>query len=193
MKGSVLAWVAWLSAIGGSVFWINDYAATPGEAPTETLIAWPEGTALGPLGDRGRLILFAHPRCPCTRATIRNLERTLLSPEIGERAPALTFVFWTPETSWRETDIVAIAGEVSGAKVVFDEDGALTRSFGATTSGHATLFGRKGELVFAGGLTATRAHEGPSPGTQALEAWMRGEEPRVRRAPTFGCPILDPL
>ena len=56
------------------------------------------------------------------------------------------------------------------------------------TSGHALLFDRDGRLLFRGGITPARGHEGDNFGASAIAARLAGRPARAE-APVFGCPI----
>ncbi|MBT6494877.1 MAG: hypothetical protein HOL01_10030 [Planctomycetaceae bacterium] len=64
--------VFWLGAVVFGMAWMWKYEATPGEA-TKSLVHWPVDSGIERSADRPTVVLFAHPRCPCTRASIREL------------------------------------------------------------------------------------------------------------------------
>ncbi len=181
----------WLVGAGAGLYLLARHAATPG-ADGAVPGTWPAGTALAPPHGRALLLVFAHPRCPCTRATLSELAR--LMPRVGTRVEARV-VFYHPtgtDPSWGDTGLRAQAVAIPGVTVVPDADGAEARRFGAETSGAAVLYDATGARVFHGGLTAARGHEGASAGTEAIASWAQGH-PRGRSAtPVFGCSIWDP-
>ena len=59
------------------------------------------------------------------------------------------------------------------------------------TSGHALLFDRDGHLLFSGGITPARGHEGDNFGASAIAARLAGR-PAPAETPVFGCPIAGP-
>ncbi len=52
------------------------------------------------------------------------------------------------------------------------------------------VYGADGALLYSGGLTSSRGHEGQSTGADALAAIARGEPSAVRSMPAFGCLIF---
>ena len=80
---------------------------------------------------------------------------------------------------------------IPGVIPVADPHGAFAKSFGAETSGDVVAYSASGDLIFHGGLTAARGHEGDSFGRQRLLASLRGEAPDARTSPVFGCPLHD--
>ncbi|MFN0022108.1 MAG: hypothetical protein ACKVP0_27995 [Pirellulaceae bacterium] len=93
-------------------------------------------------------------------------------------------------TDWAHTDIWQAAAAIPGVAVALDHHGLEARRFGARTSGEAFLYDSAGRLVFQGGITPARGHEGDSAGKTAIARWIAAP-PAEARAPVFGCPLLD--
>src|SRR4051794_27195181 len=73
----------WLAATVTTLVLIARYKATPGElgsAPD----AWPGASAIQPTPGLANVVLFAHPQCPCTKASMTELAR--LADELGPTA-----------------------------------------------------------------------------------------------------------
>jgi hypothetical protein len=87
----------------------------------------------------------------------------------------------------------AMARAIPGAHLLEDPGGVESIRFGATTSGQVVAYDPTGRLVFTGGLTASRGHEGESDGARLLETRLR-ESPstvaEIRRA-VFGCGLFS--
>jgi hypothetical protein len=121
------------------------------------------------------LILFAHPRCPCTRASLAELRR-VLSPFTGKVAAHVVFFHADPDSGgFAATDTYKLAQSIPGVVVSLDPDGRDAERFGVTTSGHVVLYGDNGQLLFSGGITPARGHEGDSPGRQRLSELLARE------------------
>ena len=150
---------------------------------------WPVGTSIG-LSERGStLIMFAHPRCPCTRASLGELEKIVARFQ-GSVTPWV--VFFKPsgaDESWDQTDLRESAAAMPGVHVVSDPDGVEARRFNATTSGQTVLYNDRGELLFSGGITLARGHAGDNTGRSAVESYLDDTAPVCRQTPVFGCPI----
>jgi hypothetical protein len=162
--------------------------ATPGAADAPPAV-WPDDCPLAHEADTPTLILFAHPRCPCTRATLKEL--ALILAQAQHWAP-VQVVFFRPESAgdnWTDTDIVRQAQALTGVKVAWDDVGSLAAQFGIRTSGHVLLYDRKGRLQFSGGITALRGHEGENTGRNALIDYGRSRPIRVSRTPVYGCSL----
>jgi hypothetical protein len=67
----------------------------------------------------------------------------------------------------------------------------LARQFHATTSGQTLLYSPAGSLMFSGGITAARGHEGDNVGESTIVALLTGKPTDVVRTPVFGCPIVE--
>lgn len=177
---------AWLVMVFGGLASLWAYAKTPGPesvAPT----SWPSATALPRDPARPSLVLFLHPHCACSRATLRQLG-TLLA-HLGER-PAIQLVVYRPHDAapeWHRTDIVETAETIPGAHILLDADGVEATRFGVHVSGEALLYDVNGDLQFAGGLTEARGHEGDSAGLDTLQAILERHESRQARTHVYGC------
>lgn len=74
--------------------------------------------------------------------------------------------------------------------MVVDVDGMLAANFNATTSGHCLLYTVTGSLMFQGGITTERGHEGESCGRVAMRDLLARNPSSVDHAPVFGCELV---
>ena len=152
---------------------------------------WPEGSSIPRVDGDSTLIVFSHPLCPCTRATLGELAR------IVARAPAnlQTLVVFAPPKGapqdWEASDLRRLAEEIPRVRVLTDRGCVEARRFGARTSGDTLLFDAGGRLRFHGGITGSRGHEGDNLGRAAVLAILRGDSPAPSSSPVFGCPLED--
>ncbi len=179
---------AWLLAILVGHGWLlayQDGGDTPAHAPTD----WPTGSALSPAEGCGTLLLFLHPHCPCSRASLEELTWVLSRTE-GKAAGTVVFVCppgapadWAHGEYWRRVSATP------GLRAVVDAGGRDACRFGATTSGQVLLYDAAGRLVFRGGITDGRGHQGDNPGRRALlDALTTGGGPYT--TDVFGCPLF---
>lgn len=184
----------WLAAVTLGLLGVTAYdsAPSPAEASGQK---WPAASSLQRDAEKVTLLLFAHPHCPCTRATLAELERVLAHPA---HRPRVYILFVRPEgtpAGWEQTNLWRDATTQPGVTVRVDEDGQEARRFGAVASGHALLYNTQGALVFSGGITAARGHEGDNLGTDALSAALDANvsTPQLapHRTPVFGCALLS--
>src|SRR5690349_9897857 len=81
----------WLLASVGGLGAVLAYETTPGRSGTGAAPPWPAASRLPRTGGRPTLVLFLHPLCPCSRATLSELER-LLVPSRGRVDVVAAFV-----------------------------------------------------------------------------------------------------
>ncbi len=187
-----IALAAWAVAMLLVVVGLWRYKLTPG-ARADTPAEWPPGlVALAPPSGAPVLALFAHPRCACTRASVAMFGR--LASDVGAHVRAHV-VFIEPagvEPGWRDTDLVERARSIPGVTVSFDHGGRDAQKLGATTSGHVVLYAGDGKLLYSGGVTAARGHEGESPGMREIRRLVAGGSGAGTLGPTFGCGLFAP-
>jgi hypothetical protein len=189
---SRLAWIGaagWLLAVAGGFAILWKYKTTPGDAGALSPGSWPAGTAVRPSADRATLLLFAHPRCDCTRATVAELAR--LMARFHERLEARV-LFWTPPEApadWSKGDLWTSAERIPGVTALRDAGGAEASRFGVATSGAVVLYDPRGRLLFKGGVTAARGHEGDSFGQERIASLLTTGTADRADAPVFGCAL----
>src|SRR6185436_17481287 len=98
---------------------------------------------------------------PCTRATLAELAR--LAARVGTSADIRVVV---ARVDGSAADVVRTP--IPGAIVVADDDARERSLFGTYTSGDVLLYSSDGRLLFHGGITAARGHEGPSAGSERI-------------------------
>src|SRR5437762_652596 len=94
LAAAIAAW-AGVAAWGFHALAREDFTAGPAGSPAPT---WPESATLLRDPRRPTLVMFAHPRCPCTRASLDELA------EVMARAPGrfrAYVVFFEPEAADR--------------------------------------------------------------------------------------------
>lgn len=186
----VLATIVWLAGVGAGFAGVWRYGATRG-ADTRAPAVWPAGSRLLRAHDRATLVVFMHPRCACSHATVTELARLL--PRVRGRVDA-TAVFVRPRgvpDGFGATELRRRAAAVPGLRVVDDDGGVEAHRFGAATSGATLLFSAAGRLLFSGGLTASRGHEGDSFGEERVLALLTSGAADRHDSPVFGCPLDD--
>lgn len=183
-----VAAVLWLACVAGGSAALWGYVSAPG-APGTPVSRWPEDSRIRRHPNRPTLVVFLHPRCPCSTATVAELSQ-IVSRSRGRLA--VRAAFFRPQgaaAGWERTALWSQAEEVVGAAPMADEDGREARRFGAETSGQAILYDAYGRLLFHGGLTPGRGHQGDNPGRRAvLERLLFGARGQAA-APVFGCSL----
>lgn len=172
---ALLAWVG-LVTFGGAKLVI--YGATPGSPATLSSVS---------AGRRFHLYVFFHPLCACSASSLSELVRL----QQHGRAPldVIAIIDNAGFTAATAKPMVDRLQAIPGMAVELDADGTATAAFGARTSGQILLYDPKGDLVFSGGITESRAHEGDNVGDRAILSILAGNRPAVRHTPTFGCAL----
>jgi hypothetical protein len=179
----------WALAILAGMLILLRYSNSPGPDVTSPAI-WPVNSRIQLDSNRPTLVVFAHPHCPCTRASLSELDR-LVSNCQGKLTTQVWFVK-PPGTSddWTNTDLWRQAAAICGVTVHSDNDGIETQRFHAETSGYAVLYDSRGNLLFQGGITDSRGHEGDNAGRSALESLVQGKLFTQVRTSVYGCSLL---
>lgn len=186
----LIALATWLSCCVAATAVLTVYSHTPNEA----------GAARAQLTDlsaihlddsRPTLVMFVHPRCPCTLASVEGLAR--LQRKLQGRF-ALRVIFSVPQgmdTNWHRSTLWDNVGRLPDCERVLDPGSQLTRQAGAKTSGTVALYEPGGHLVFWGGVTSSRGHAGDSLGTDAIVNYFNND-PFPDHAQVYGCSITGP-
>lgn len=191
MKGATLSiWlvVGWFVAIATGYAWLANYKATPGLA-AETSETWPAESRIQRDRFKPTLVMFAHPRCPCTAASLKELSE--IQAVSGDSARVIV-AFFEPgdaDDEWHSTPLWRDAPRIPGAYVIADIDGSEAAHFGATTSGHVFVFDSSGKLLYCGGITGARGHLGPNAGRDSTEAAIHGSN--RESSPVYGCSLFS--
>lgn len=151
----------------------------------------PVGSEVRLATDRPTLVMAAHPQCPCTRASVAELAQLMAHVQGKVQAYVL---FYTPRESgadWQNTDLRRTAAQIPGVTVLSDIDGAEAERFGAETSGHTFLFDPSGQLLFNGGITASRGHAGDNIGESAIVSLINDHTAKRSQTFVFGCSLKN--
>lgn len=184
----IIVGICWIAASCGGLVLLAMYAGAPGSSQ-HVAEQFPIDSKIQ-LSQRGpTLIFFAHPQCPCTRASIGELEKIVASYQSSVTTWVVFFKPIGSDEAWDQTDLRRTAAAIPGAHVISDPGGAEARRFHATTSGETLLYSDQGKLLFNGGITSARGHAGDNAGRDAIESCLANSVPAHRNTPVFGCPI----
>lgn len=189
MKLKFALFTLWFVGSLAGLHALMDYSAQAGGVAA-VHESWPQGSSL-PRSSKKHLVLFVHPGCSCTKATLSEFSRLMSRPLAKDLTAEVVFMK-TPklEALFSENPLVKKASRVPRTTISFDPGGEEAKLFGAETSGMSYLYGEGGNLLFAGGLTMARGHEGRSTGIDAVEDHLSNKIGR-RIAAVFGCDIFD--
>lgn len=182
-------WVV-LVAAGFTILW--SYKTAPG--PTAAVpVRWPDYTRLKRGGKRATLMMFAHPRCGCTRASIAELAQLMVRSSDQIDAYVLFLSPAGEGKEWTRTDLWSSAARIPGVTAMSDENGREAARFGIATSGGVVLYDNEGKLLFHGGITPARGHEGDSFGRERILSLLATGKADRNDAPVFGCELQGVL
>jgi hypothetical protein len=189
-KPLALGGVLWLVLlVVGTVLTLR-FEYTPGasgRAPRD----WPVASRLSRAPGKATLLMFAHPKCVCSRASVGELA-ALVAENPGRMTTHVVFLKLGNSGDEPRTELWRSAAAIPGAIVSADDGGAEAARFGSDTSGDVLLYDAAGRLKFHGGITAARGHAGESAGQTALDALLAGNQTPETRTPVFGCPLTGP-
>jgi len=187
----IAAIAIWFLGVAVGVGALQRYKSSPAPEQVPPTV-WPTASQLPRVADKPTLVLIAHPRCPCTRATLHELR--VLMARAGARVTA-DVLFVRPAgvpTDWEKTDLWRSAEAIPGVTVRSDEGGHEAALFHAVASGQIVLFNTAGREIFAGGITGSRGHEGDNPGLARILTLLSNGSAERAKAPVFGCALSEP-
>jgi hypothetical protein len=192
LQRSVLigAGLVWIAVVVYGMGALMQYSNAPGDA-AEAPAWWPRDSAIAPDSHGPTLLMLAHPRCDCTRASITELAELLAR---SSTRPRTYVVFIKPAAGgrdWERTSLWRSAADIPGVTVVRDDEGVEARRFGVHTSGQVLLYDAAGRLQYSGGTTASRGQTGDNPGRASIARILNGEAAQTIR-PVFGCSLFSP-
>jgi hypothetical protein len=137
------------------------------------------------------LLVFIHPQCSCTWATLEEIDQLQSSSAVPAR---LVLVVYDSAALRPQPVFQPSAWLHQPYRTLTDTNGRIARRFGAATSGDIVLYSASGQLLFQGGITPERAHPGSSPARETLREAMLTGHPApgspAQHAAVFGCPIF---
>jgi hypothetical protein len=187
----------WLAAVAVAYWSIEHYEfATTDSSAAEFADHWPNDSKLPRQANHSTLVLFLHPKCPCSRASLSEIERLFTSIDgPAKTRPDFVVNVTVPQTAsedWLQTATLERVKAIADARIYVDWGGVEAAKFGATTSGFVMLFGENGSRQYAGGVTESRGHEGDNAGRNSLARILCHEIEMVEGIPAFGCRLCLP-
>ena len=187
-----LAVVVWVVAVvlGMTLLWrYKPSAGAPDSAPAH----WPSASLVERSPVLPTLVMFVHPKCACSRASIAELSRLMTDVQGRASAPR------SSSLRARRARGGLGGGPTSGAarrrslgvSVRLDADGAEAARFGAIVSGTTMLYGIDGSLLFHGGNHVfPRPRGGDNAGRWRITSLVNvGKADLLAQSPTYGCDL----
>ena len=136
---------------------------------------------------KANLILFIHPFCPCSYATVNELKRVLAKTNADI---AINVVFIKPKglSDIKKNELYQKISLIKGTNIIFDKNNVIAEEFKTNTSGSILLYNKNGNLIFQGGITGGRAEEGDNLGKSKLIEALKKESGQWQ-SPIFGCSL----
>jgi hypothetical protein len=183
--------VLWVIVVGGGMLKLWSYAYTAGPA-AQAPASWPITSAIARDPVRPTLVMFVHPQCSCSVASVGELARLMAHEQGRVDAQVLVYRPAAEPPAWTHSDLWHAAEAIPGVRVFGDDEGAAAQDFGAVVSGDTFLYATDGRLVFSGGITIARGHAGDSAGRLAIQSWLdRPAETIAAVTPAFGCVLRE--
>jgi hypothetical protein len=180
---------AWLMTTLCGLSFMMSYEGTPGVAAASS-VEWASKSRIQLANDRPTLVMLAHPQCPCTRASIGELNALLAQCSNKVQVDVLFLKPKGAPKDWEKTDLWRSAAAIPGVRAIADEGGTEARRFHVATSGQALLFDQNGHLLFSGGITAGRGHSGDNAGRDAIVSLVNTGKAKLHKTSVFGCSLL---
>jgi hypothetical protein len=182
----------WIGFTAFGFFSLLTYANKPGEVG-KISNGWPPTSSLVANSAGPTLLIFSHPKCPCTRATARELERVMAQVQ-GKPLTTYVLIYKPSDRNeeWAQTDLEKKFESIPGVNVLMDVDGQEAARFGALTSGQAFLYSKEGSLLFNGGITPSRGDEGDSVGKDSIASLVVNGSTLHPTSRVFGCSFRKP-
>jgi len=180
----------WVIAVARGARELVKYESTPGPKADSGPL-WPVESRLQRNPNQPTLVLLAHPQCPCTRASLSELN--VVMQRFGGRMTAYV-LFVRPREApdgWERSDSWRFAQTIPGVVTLVDRDGVEAKRLRGYTSGQTFLYDTAGHLLYNGGLTGARGHEGDNVGRRAILALLSGEARGPLVHNVFGCLLFD--
>lgn len=190
-----IACLLWAISIGVGLYLLMHHEITPGAPPKAPPFKFPKDSKLKLSSDKDTLVMFVHPQCPCTKASLKQLAPLSLKQDLS-----IKLVHYKPSImpdGWKEEWQLDDWTKQKTVQVIEDKDGLEAKRFDAKTSGQTFLFAPSGTLLFHGGITVARGVTGESEGfnslTQALVRDKKAEalNPNFKKSLVFGCNLLN--
>jgi hypothetical protein len=186
---SILLGTTWLASVAFGMRVLLNYENTPGRVSIVPK-SFPAQSALFSATDKPTLIMLAHPRCPCTRASVGELAQIMAELQGKVKAYVLFAKPADSDANWSDSGLWHSVAAIPGVTPVGDDDGIEARRFGAKTSGHTLLFAADGRLLFSGGITESRGHAGGNVGESAIVSLVEHQRADRSETPVFGCELV---
>ena len=187
---SIVALSVWAAMVSYGVASLLIYNTKPGQAASAPL-SFPDAPEEEESHGRPLMLVFLHPHCPCSRATLDQLEAILVSNEQEFACRVLIVVPSQAEPGWENGPLIERVEKIAGISIERDFGGTAAKRFAAATSGQVLFYDNDRSLAFSGGITASRGHSGENVGANAILTLLKKKLSPSTMAPVYGCPLFN--
>ena len=184
----LIAYLIWIGLLFIGHLVLFEYELTPSPLANSKRV-FPAHSGIQLAHGRQNIILFIHPACPCSAATVDEFHDLM---QVGEKDSVGTVVFYMPaekESEWELLPIVQSVKRIRNVNIEYDNAGSEADRFGVTTSGHVLIYDSRGVLQFSGGITGSRGHSGDNHNFQLAKQSAEARRPRYTVTPVYGCAL----
>ena len=130
--------------------------------------------------------LFINPACPCSRSSQINFERLRVSNRDWN-----FYLVVVQRENYRASEIPGSLPffDATTEATVVNDPGEISESLAAHTSGQVIVVDDQMQILFNGGITPARGHQGDCRGMLLVQQILRGESRSVEKSPVFGCAL----
>lgn len=186
LRALAVLWAGLVILVNALLFHYQSTAGDPAKAPSH----WPAQSAIRP-GSTPTLLMFVHPSCECTESSLREFNRLLTQAANPINAQVVVSMAPGMSEEWVRLHTLKTLLHSDKVRVMMDVGLRETDLFGVKTSGDVLLYSADGRLLFDGGITPSRGHEGAARGQQCILEAIKGQaEPRQTQV--YGCPLHTP-
>lgn len=179
--------VIWLGLLGFAYSLLVSYENTANKTEVNPKL-WPRESQLKFDKRKDNLIIFLHPRCPCSDSSLEELNKLMAK---SPKSINVIAVFMSSEKQDKETWLKGKLWKDIKAnqeiKVFIDEKNTEIKRFKVNTSGEVLLYNSMGRLTYSGGISPARGHAGDNKGSQLIMKYLQGYKVQNAQSPVFGC------
>jgi hypothetical protein len=186
------AYLIWISLLFVGHLVLYEYELTPSPL-ANTKRVFPQVSNVQLAHGRQNIVMFLHPGCPCSEATVDEFHELMRE---GEKDSVGTVVLYMPpekEAEWSLAPIIQSVKRIRNVTIEYDTDGSQAETFGVTTSGHVLIYDGRGVLQFTGGITGSRGHTGDNHYFDLAKQCILARRAKYTTTPVFGCALRSVL
>lgn len=184
----ILAYMMWTTLLltGHLVLFEYEMTASP---LANTKRIFPAKSIVQMAKGRQNIILFLHPMCPCSMASVDEFHELMRAGEKDSVGTVVAFMPQEMQSEWALQPVFSSLKRIRNVSIVYDTTGAQADIFGATTSGHVLIYDGRGILQFSGGITASRGHSGDNANFELAKKTILERNPKFVTTPVLGCAL----